>query len=79
MENRILSIGSTFPAFEKTAVVSREKGMEFATFIVRKPEEHGWTLDGDVLVAEGLHVRLPLQKSRSSTRVMVSLRTATRP
>ena len=31
MENRILSIGSTFPTFEKTAVVSREKGKEFAT------------------------------------------------
>lgn len=31
MENRILSLGSTFPSFSKTAVVSIEKGNEFAT------------------------------------------------
>ncbi len=30
MQNRILSVGSTFPAFKKTAVVSLEKGKEFA-------------------------------------------------
>lgn len=29
MENRILSVGSQFPSFEKTAVVSIEKGKEF--------------------------------------------------
>ncbi|MCC6837999.1 MAG: redoxin domain-containing protein, partial [Bacteroidia bacterium] len=28
--NRILSVGSTFPAFKKTAVVSLEKGKEFS-------------------------------------------------
>ena len=31
MENRVLNVGSTFPAFEKTAVVSLEKGQEFET------------------------------------------------
>lgn len=31
MENRILSIGSAFPAFTKKAVVSIEKGKEFAS------------------------------------------------
>lgn len=31
MENRILSIGSAFPTFTKKAVVSIEKGKEFAT------------------------------------------------
>jgi peroxiredoxin (alkyl hydroperoxide reductase subunit C) len=31
MTNRILSVGSTFPQFSKTAVVSREHGKEFAT------------------------------------------------
>lgn len=31
MQNRILSLGSTFPSFSKTAVVSIEKGNEFAT------------------------------------------------
>lgn len=31
MENRILSLGSTFPSFSKTATVSTEKGNEFAT------------------------------------------------
>jgi len=30
MENRILSVGSQFPEFTKTAVVSLEKGKEFA-------------------------------------------------
>ena len=30
MSNRILSIGSQFPAFKKKAVVSTEKGKEFA-------------------------------------------------
>lgn len=30
MSNRILSVGSTFPEFNKTAVVSLEKGKEFA-------------------------------------------------
>lgn len=31
MSNRILGLGAEFPAFEKTAVVSREKGQEFKT------------------------------------------------
>lgn len=31
MDNRILSIGSTFPSFNKTAVVSIEKGKEFSS------------------------------------------------
>jgi lipoyl-dependent peroxiredoxin subunit C len=31
MENRVLNVGSSFPKFEKTAVVSLEKGNEFKT------------------------------------------------
>jgi peroxiredoxin (alkyl hydroperoxide reductase subunit C) len=31
MENRVLNVGSSFPKFEKTAVVSLEKGNEFET------------------------------------------------
>ncbi len=31
MENRVISIGSVFPTFEKTAVVSIQKGKEFET------------------------------------------------
>lgn len=31
MQNRVLNVGSQFPAFEKTSVVSLEKGKEFAT------------------------------------------------
>jgi lipoyl-dependent peroxiredoxin subunit C len=37
MENRMLNIGNSFPAFEKTAVVSLEKGKEFKTI---HSEEH---------------------------------------
>ena len=31
MKNHVLSVGSEFPAFEKKAVVSIEKGKEFGT------------------------------------------------
>lgn len=37
MENRMLNIGNSFPAFEKTAVVSLEKGKEFKTI---RSEDH---------------------------------------
>lgn len=46
MENRILGVGSTFPAYEKTAVVSLEKGKEFSTLSSKslKNEDGRWTV-----------------------------------
>ena len=46
MENRILGVGSTFPAYEKTAVVSLEKGKEFYTLSSEslKNEDGRWTV-----------------------------------
>jgi len=46
MQNRILSVGSTFPAFKKTAVVSIEKGKEFADITSEQivNENNQWTV-----------------------------------
>lgn len=45
MENRIIGLGSQFPNFEKTAVVSLEKGKEFATISSKEHQEAGlWTV-----------------------------------
>jgi alkyl hydroperoxide reductase subunit AhpC len=46
MQNRILSVGSTFPAFKKTAVVSIEKGKEFAEISSENManENNQWTV-----------------------------------
>lgn len=41
MTNRILSVGSTFPQFSKTAVVSREHGKEFSTFTSEDHKKDG--------------------------------------
>ena len=41
MSNRILSVGSTFPEFSKTAVVSLEHGKEFATFTSEDHKKEG--------------------------------------
>lgn len=41
MTNRILSVGSTFPQFSKTAVVSREYGKEFANFTSEDHKKEG--------------------------------------
>ena len=41
MTNRILSVGSTFPQFSKTAVVSREHGKEFATLTSEDHKKDG--------------------------------------
>lgn len=42
MQNRILSVGSTFPEFEKIAVVSLEKGKEFQS--ISRPTDGKWTV-----------------------------------
>ena len=46
MQNRILSVGSTFPAFKKTAVVSIEKGKEFTEITSDNlvNEDNQWTV-----------------------------------
>jgi lipoyl-dependent peroxiredoxin subunit C len=41
MSNRILSVGSTFPQFNKTAVVSLEKGKEFANITSEDHKKDG--------------------------------------
>lgn len=41
MSNRILSVGSKLPEFSKTAVVSLEKGKEFATITSEDHKKHG--------------------------------------
>lgn len=41
MTNRILSVGSTFPEFSKTAVVSIEHGKEFATVTSEDHKKEG--------------------------------------
>jgi len=41
MSNRILSVGSTFPEFNKTAVVSLEKGKEFANITSEDHKKDG--------------------------------------
>lgn len=46
MENKIMSVGATFPQFNKTAVVSTEKGKEFETLTsdYLKNEDNVWTV-----------------------------------
>lgn len=45
MSNRVLSIGSRFPAFKKKAVVSIEKGKEFIELTNEYATEKGkWTV-----------------------------------
>lgn len=45
MSNKVLSIGSKFPAFKKKAVVSIEKGKEFTDLTLDKAIEEGkWTV-----------------------------------
>ena len=46
MENRLINIGTEFPTFKKMAVVSREKGKEFAelTSASMKNDEQQWTV-----------------------------------
>lgn len=46
MQNRVLSVGSTFPTFKKTAVVSIEKGKEFADITSENivNEDNQWTV-----------------------------------
>lgn len=41
MENRILSVGSQFPEFTKTAVVSLEKGKEFVDLTAETHKKNG--------------------------------------
>ena len=41
MQNQVISVGSHFPKFEKTAVVSLEKGKEFAPLSNRVHQEAG--------------------------------------
>ncbi|MEN7548317.1 peroxiredoxin [Rapidithrix thailandica] len=41
MENKIVNIGNQFPEFEKTAVVSLEKGKEFATITSEDHKKEG--------------------------------------
>jgi alkyl hydroperoxide reductase subunit AhpC len=42
MENRIISVGSVFPSFKKTAVVSLEKGNEFYTISSEDHKNNKW-------------------------------------
>lgn len=46
MSNRVINVGEAFPAFEKTAVVSLEKGKEFQTLTSDyiKNEDNVWTV-----------------------------------
>ena len=46
MQNRILSVGSTFPTFKKTAVISIEKGKEFTEITSENivNENNQWTV-----------------------------------
>jgi len=46
MQNRILSVGSTFPTFKKTAVISIEKGKEFTEITSENivNEDNQWTV-----------------------------------
>jgi alkyl hydroperoxide reductase subunit AhpC len=41
MKNQVLSVGSKFPQFEKLAVVSTEKGKEFATISAQEYMQQG--------------------------------------
>lgn len=46
MSNRIMNVSEVFPTFEKTAVVSLEKGKEFTTLSsdILKNEDNRWTV-----------------------------------
>ena len=41
MQNQVISVGSRFPEFEKTAVVSMEKGREFAKINAKDHQDAG--------------------------------------
>ena len=52
----MLTIGDRFPAFKLKAAVSLEKGKEFQDRLERRPPRQ---VEGRVLLAQGLHLRLP--------------------
>ena len=52
----MLTIGDKFPSFKLKAAVSLEKGKEFKDIT---DADYSRQVEGRLLLAEGLHVRLP--------------------